>query len=31
MKRHGQLIGIGEEQIETYEAYHAAVWPEVLR
>ncbi len=29
MERHGQLIGIGKEQIEAYEAYHADVWPEV--
>jgi L-rhamnose mutarotase len=29
MQRHGQLIGIEQKHIETYKAYHAAVWPEV--
>jgi L-fuconate dehydratase len=28
--RHGQVIGLKPDQIETYERLHATVWPEVL-
>ena len=31
MKRFGQIIGIDNQQFEKYKAYHAAVWPEVLK
>ncbi len=30
MKRFGQLIGIKQEHLERYKAYHANVWPEIL-
>lgn len=30
MQRHGQVIGVGLEQLESYTEYHAAVWPEIL-
>lgn len=30
MKRFGQIIGVKPEHFESYKAYHAAVWPEVL-
>ncbi|MCK9411033.1 MAG: L-rhamnose mutarotase [Prolixibacteraceae bacterium] len=30
MRRFGQIIGVDPEQFETYKAYHAAVWPEIL-
>ena len=31
MKRFGQIIGVKPENFEEYKAYHAAVWPEVLK
>ena len=31
MKRHGQVLRVKPERFEEYKAYHAAVWPEVLR
>jgi L-rhamnose mutarotase len=31
MKRYGQIIGVKPECFEEYKAYHAAVWPEVLK
>jgi len=31
MKRFGQIIGVDPQQFEQYKAYHAAVWPEVLK
>jgi len=31
MKRFGQIIGVDPQQFEKYKAYHAAVWPEVLK
>ena len=31
MKRFGQIIGVDPEQFEKYKAYHAAVWPEILK
>jgi L-rhamnose mutarotase len=31
MKRFGQIIGVKPESFEEYKAYHAAVWPEVLK
>ncbi|NJK96765.1 MAG: L-rhamnose mutarotase, partial [Bacteroidales bacterium] len=31
MKRYGQIIGVDPQQFEKYKAYHAAVWPEVLK
>ena len=30
MQRYGQVIGVKQDQIETYERLHAQVWPEVL-
>jgi len=30
MRRYGQIIGVKTDQLETYKAYHANVWPEVL-
>lgn len=30
MIRHGQVIGVDPTQLESYKAYHAAVWPEIL-
>lgn len=30
MKRYGQIIGLDSQKFETYKAYHASVWPEVL-
>jgi L-rhamnose mutarotase len=30
MKRYGQVIGVGPENLEWYKKYHSAVWPEVL-
>ena len=30
MQRHGQVIGVDLEQLESYIEYHAAVWPEIL-
>lgn len=31
MKRYGQVIGVDPAQFEEYKAYHAAVWPEILK
>lgn len=31
MKRYGQVIGVRQDQLEAYKAYHADVWPEVLQ
>ncbi len=31
MQRFGQIIGIKPEHFEDYKAYHAAVWPDVLK
>jgi L-rhamnose mutarotase len=31
MKRYGQIIGVKPEKLQEYKAYHAAVWPEVLK
>ncbi|MGO1413146.1 MAG: L-rhamnose mutarotase, partial [Microbacterium gubbeenense] len=31
MKRIASVIGLAAEHREEYEAYHAAVWPEVLQ
>lgn len=30
MKRFGQIIGVKPDQLATYKAYHAKVWPEIL-
>jgi L-rhamnose mutarotase len=30
MQRYGSVIRLRPEVVETYKAYHAAVWPEVL-
>jgi L-rhamnose mutarotase len=30
MKRFGQIIGVKQERLAEYKAYHAEVWPEVL-
>jgi L-rhamnose mutarotase len=30
MKRYGSVIKVIPEAIESYKAYHAAVWPEIL-
>jgi L-rhamnose mutarotase len=30
MQRYGQVIGIKEEQVASYERIHAHVWPEVV-
>ncbi len=30
MKRYGSIIKVKPEAIQSYKAYHAAVWPEVL-
>lgn len=31
MKRFGQIIGVDPQNFEKYKAYHAAVWPEILK
>ncbi len=31
MQRYGSVIGVREDQIETYKELHAAVWPDVLK
>lgn len=31
MKRYGQIIRVKPENFEAYKAYHAAVWPDVLK
>ena len=31
MNRFGQIIGVAPEKFEEYKAYHAAVWPDVLK
>ena len=31
MRRYGQIIRVKPEHFEKYKAYHAAVWPDVLR
>jgi L-rhamnose mutarotase len=31
MKRYGSVIGVRPEVVEEYKAYHAAVWPGVLK
>ncbi len=30
MRRFGQIIKVRQEHFETYKAYHAKVWPEIL-
>jgi L-rhamnose mutarotase len=30
MQRFGQIIGVKPEHLDTYKAYHASVWPEIL-
>jgi L-rhamnose mutarotase len=30
MKRYGSVIKVRREAIQSYKAYHAAVWPEIL-
>jgi L-rhamnose mutarotase len=30
VKRYGQIIGVKQERLEEYKAYHAKVWPDVL-
>jgi L-rhamnose mutarotase len=30
VKRYGQIIGVKQEKLEEYKAYHAKVWPDVL-
>jgi len=30
MKRYGQVLRVRAEHLESYKAYHRAVWPEVL-
>jgi len=30
MKRYGQVIGVREDRLTEYKAYHANVWPDVL-
>ena len=31
MKRYGQIMRVKPENFEAYKAYHAAVWPDVLK
>jgi L-rhamnose mutarotase len=31
MKRYGQTIGVKQDRLKEYKAYHADVWPEVLQ
>lgn len=31
VERHGQVIGVKPEKLAEYKAYHAKVWPEVLK
>ena len=31
MKRYGQVIGVKQDRLEEYKAYHADVWPGVLQ
>ena len=31
MKRFGQIIGVKPEHLDKYRAYHAEVWPEILK
>jgi L-rhamnose mutarotase len=31
MKRFGQIIGVKPDHLDEYKAYHAEVWPEILR
>lgn len=29
VKRHGQVIGVRPEHLESYKKYHASIWPEI--
>ena len=31
MKRFGQIVGVKPDHLDEYKAYHAEVWPEILK